>query len=590
MKMMLQRINKRLRSEKANTLIENVIILPLIIIVIYFMILASFVIHDRSTLDAAAKRGTIYAARCISDPNYPMILRQSGHQSGMLDTNVTQWTADSFDCVGDNIKPYRYLVMNTADIRDATVNEISNIVQHTKIPWRDIETEDIAVKIDNKIIYQNVEVSITARYPLPKIFGNFGLPTEFHYTVTAATAVNDPDEFIRNVDLVVDVCAAIDRSTGGNIQKVLSKLNEMGTKLTQFLSGEKGFGGSGGAGAPVGGGDYLASAGESGDAENGENSSAGDQELAANSGEEAVTPTEAEELTPQQIRDIMIGIFGQANVDAVSEDLDTSSWTEDDWYIYLHEYMLSGSKPEIPIAPTPTPSVQFVANSYQEYDEAAKEIGKRTDLTDEQKVLELQNLFKNSNYKKDINVPIDAQYVSGFKEDGTIKYDWPPKLGFQEGTMKPISNPDDLPPNWDRYGHMRGDNFSDVPSTGSYTYDERAIPYVENKDAYHTGTFNSATYFDKVDAIKNGDMNALNKILSDEGIEAVDSDFFKELTGEYKNYINKIKENIGSDIDAPYGLMGSAASWGDMCGGAGQYVTPLKGNQMSKIGIMKEST
>ena len=186
MKIMLQRIYKRLRSENANTLIENVIILPLIIIVIYFMILASFVIHDHSTLDAAAKRGTIYAARCISDPNYPMILQQSGHQSGMLDTNVTQLNADSFNGVGDNIKPYRYLVMNTADIRDATVNEISNIIQHTKIPWREIETGDIAVKIDNKIIYQNVEVSITARYPLPKIFGNFGLPTEFNYTVTTA--------------------------------------------------------------------------------------------------------------------------------------------------------------------------------------------------------------------------------------------------------------------------------------------------------------------------------------------------------------------------------------------------------------------
>lgn len=40
------------RSEKANTLLENVIILPLITIVIYFMILTSFVIHDYSTLDA----------------------------------------------------------------------------------------------------------------------------------------------------------------------------------------------------------------------------------------------------------------------------------------------------------------------------------------------------------------------------------------------------------------------------------------------------------------------------------------------------------------------------------------------------------
>lgn len=389
MKIMLQRIYKRLRSENANTLIENVIILPLIIIVIYFMILASFVIHDHSTLDAAAKRGTIYAARCISDPNYPMILQQSGHQSGMLDTNVTQLNADSFNGVGDNIKPYRYLVMNTADIRDATVNEISNIIQHTKIPWREIETGDIAVKIDNKIIYQNVEVSITARYPLPKIFGNFGLPTEFNYTVTAATAVNDPDEFIRNVDLIIDVCAAIDRSTGGNIQKVLGKLNDMGTKLTQFLSGEKGFGGSGGAGAPAGGGgegDHFAEAGDNDGEENGSGKGGTEAEgengsgdfagigvgngtgsagnggnvstgglgiVAAPGGDE--NREDKEEATSQQIRDSMITRFGQANVDAISEGVDTSTWTEDDWYIYMQEYLLNGSLPGDWIAPTSTP-------------------------------------------------------------------------------------------------------------------------------------------------------------------------------------------------------------------------------------------
>lgn len=390
MKIMLQRIYKRLRSEKANTLIENVIILPLIIIVIYFMILASFVIHDHSTLDAAAKRGTIYAARCISDPNYSMILRQSGHQSGTLDTNVTQLSADSFNGVGDNIKPYRYLVMNTADIRDATVNEISNIIQNTKIPWREIETGDIAVKIDNKIIYQNVEVSITARYPLPKIFGNFGLPTEFNYTVTAATAVNDPDEFIRNVDLIIDVCAAIDRSTGGNIQKVLGKLNDMGTKLTQFLSGEKGPGGSGGAGASAGGGgegDHFADAGESGSEEengsgesgtgtegdngagdfagivagngaggvgNGGNASTGGLGVVAIPGGEE-KDDDKEEVTPQQIRDSMIARFGQSNVDAISEGEDTSTWTEDDWYIYMQEYLLNGSLPGDWIAPAPVP-------------------------------------------------------------------------------------------------------------------------------------------------------------------------------------------------------------------------------------------
>lgn len=232
---MLQKICRRLKEEHANSLIENVIILPLIFIVIYFMILTAFVLHDRATLDAAAKRGTIYAAKCVSDPGYSLILQQSGHQSGTLDTDLTTLSEDSFTGVGNSIKPYRYLVMNKTDIRDATVNEVSNIIQQTRIPWREIQAGDIVVNVENKVIYQDIEVSITARYPLPQIFGSFGLPTEFTYTVTAVTTVNDPDEFIRNVDLIIDTCVAIDQKTGGNIQKVIKKLGDMGHKLTTFL-------------------------------------------------------------------------------------------------------------------------------------------------------------------------------------------------------------------------------------------------------------------------------------------------------------------------------------------------------------------
>ena len=175
-------------------------------------------------------------------------------------------------------------------------------------------------------------------------------------------------------------------------------------------------------------------------------------------------------------------------------------------------------------------------NSYADFSKAISDIGMRSDLTDAQKISELQKLFESSNYKADINVPSDIQYVKGFDAKGNVIYDWPPKLGFDESTIQSISRTDSLPDTWDRYGYMGGSNFADVPPTGKYTYSERAIPYVENEAAYHTGTFNNATYFDK--------------------------------------------------IDATYGLKGTAASWGDMSGGAGQYVTPLNGSTMKRLGII----
>lgn len=159
-------------------------------------------------------------------------------------------------------------------------------------------------------------------------------------------------------------------------------------------------------------------------------------------------------------------------------------------------------------------------------------------------------------------------------------------MGFDESTIKPITRTDSLFDTWDRYGYMGGSNFADVPSTGRYTYSERAIPYVENEAAYHTGTFNNVTYFDKIDAIKNGDIDGLNTILSKEGIANVDSSYFKNLQNTYNDFIDDTSDAVGSDIDATYGLKGTVASWGDMSGGAGQYVTPLNGSTMKRLGII----
>ena len=225
-------------------------------------------------------------------------------------------------------------------------------------------------------------------------------------------------------------------------------------------------------------------------------------------------------------------------------------------------------------------------NSYADFSKAISDIGMRSDLTDAQKISELQKLFESSNYKADINVPSDIQYVKGFDAKGNVIYDWPPKLGFDESTIKSISRTDSLPDTWDRYGYMGGSNFADVPLTGKYTYSERAIPYVENEAAYHTGAFNNATYFDKIDAIKNGDIDGLNTILSREGIANVDSSNFKNLQNTYNDFIEDTANAVGSNIDATYGLKGTAASWGDMSGGAGQYVTPLNGSTMKRLGII----
>lgn len=231
---MLNRIKNRIKTESANTLVENVIILPLIFIIIFAILLTMFIIHDRSTLEAAAKRGAIYASHCIADPNYSNILSQSGNTAGDLDIRQSV-SGFSFTNLGKNIQPYRYLKPKTSGLAGNVQAEVAAIVKETRIPWRELTVDQVTFKQSNMIFYQDVTVSIKAQYPLPKFFSSIGLDTNYNYEVKAKMTVNDPDEFIRNVDLVVDLIVLADNATGGHIQNVMDKIGELGTKLLDWV-------------------------------------------------------------------------------------------------------------------------------------------------------------------------------------------------------------------------------------------------------------------------------------------------------------------------------------------------------------------
>ena len=60
---------------------------------------------------------------------------------------------------------------------------------------------------------------------------------ETDYTIEAVAKVTavDPDEFIRNVDLVVDLIVKVDGLTGSNLEKVMDKIAVLGQKLLDWV-------------------------------------------------------------------------------------------------------------------------------------------------------------------------------------------------------------------------------------------------------------------------------------------------------------------------------------------------------------------
>ena len=87
----------------------------------------------------------------------------------------------------------------------------------------------------NKIIYQEVTVIVAATYQLPGWLEWFGIDSEYRIETEARLAAVDPDEFIRNADLVVDLITQVDSKTGGHIGKALDKITTIGDKILDWI-------------------------------------------------------------------------------------------------------------------------------------------------------------------------------------------------------------------------------------------------------------------------------------------------------------------------------------------------------------------
>lgn len=91
-----------------------------------------------------------------------------------------------------------------------------------------------------------------------------------------------------------------------------------------------------------------------------------------------------------------------------------------------------------------------------------------------------------------------------------------------------------------------------------------------------------------MDAVRFVGLDALNRILELEGMRMLEESEFENLSEDYNAFIVRVSREIGTNVDAIYGIKGKAAAWGDLTGGVGQIVTSLDGNTLKTLGMLKE--
>lgn len=151
-------------------------------------------------------------------------------------------------------------------------------------------------------------------------------------------------------------------------------------------------------------------------------------------------------------------------------------------------------------------------------------------------------------------------------EDGTMK--WPEEGGYvlkKDGTadkQKVFLKKGDV---IDRYGSENGTYVSPVPKNGRYNYASRALPYIENENAYHQYEI-TRDFSELSDAVKN----------------CKDEELVKSLKVDAKRY------NINLENLEIYGGKIAGHKPFDSAGGGMQYQLPLNIKYLKALGFMKE--
>lgn len=251
----------------------------------------------------------------------------------------------------------------------------------------------------------------------------------------------------------------------------------------------------------------------------------------------------------------------------------------------------------------------------KQYYDKCNEIGKDEDLTPHEKVEKMQKEYYDlgDGNRKDIQCIASEKYLDSrepFRDDGRANPLYPEKQGFNmEKGIQPISRENPMPDSIDRYGKSTGTFVAGMKEGESAPYDTRALPNMENPEAYHKYNVDSNHYFEAIDIVAdtkpetidqsvdkmNNMIDAINKENGTD-IEHIASDDMKDMLADYTDYKNDLEKNFPemSIEDAKYGLSGEAVAWINdrdeklSNGGAEQEWLPMSVSDFNIIGVMEE--
>jgi len=229
MKDKIKKLIWKLCGEKGALIVESAIVFPVMFFVLFFIIFIGNLFYEQARVDDIVMRYAVMGAQCVSDPF-------------LYDMKTTN--AVPSEVKDQRLEPYRYILGSFTDgsisavedkLSDKVKEEINKssliFFHNSKSNYVGTDNKKIAY-FKNYILYSTFVVQVNYEVKFPMRFLDDDNLTIAKMSARAEVPVNDVDEFIRNVDMAVDLLenTKAGQTIKGVFEKVGSFINSFAQK------------------------------------------------------------------------------------------------------------------------------------------------------------------------------------------------------------------------------------------------------------------------------------------------------------------------------------------------------------------------
>lgn len=217
-------VKKKIKNESGLVIVEAAIVFPVMFFVLLFIIFIGNMYFEQAKVDNIVATYAVKGAQYIADPS----LYEMDENGGIVPRDVKN----------TDVEPYRMVIGafsrngSVAQLEDAISQKVKEEIGGGLIFFSNSNANIVGsdnskiAKFKSYIVYSTFTVQVNYEIKFPIRFLGEEAPTIVKMSSRSEVAVNDTPEFIRNIDMVVDLLDGT---------KLAETVQSMFTKINTFI-------------------------------------------------------------------------------------------------------------------------------------------------------------------------------------------------------------------------------------------------------------------------------------------------------------------------------------------------------------------